>query len=74
MTRLSQARILRVSQHGSYLSAFPLDRSLPLTTSTKLFALFPLDSQLITPSCSVPRPPAQSPRTSTPLLPTIEFP
>jgi hypothetical protein len=73
MNSLSAIRVPRVPRHGPYLSAFSPNRSLRSASSVTLFKILCCRSQQIAPSCQVLRSVAQSPRTPTPFLPTIEF-
>jgi len=73
MNSLSPLRSLRAPRHGPYLSALSLNTSLRSASSTTLFKVLCRRSELIAPSCQVLRSVAQSPRTPTPFLPTIEF-
>jgi hypothetical protein len=74
MKALSPIRILRVLRRGSHLSALPSDYSLLSASSTTFFILLFRSNQLLHASSQVVRPGACSWRTSTPLLPIIEFP
>jgi hypothetical protein len=53
MGRRNTARILRVPQHDSYLSAFPQNRFLPSASSTTPVRVLSRRSQLMGPSCCV---------------------
>ena len=74
MKALSTIRILPVSQRGSHLSAWPSDYSLLSASPTTFFILLFPRNELLQARCHVVHPGARPWRTSTPLLPIIEFP
>jgi len=74
MKALSPIRILHVPRRGSHLSAWPSDYSLLSASLTTFFILLFCRNQLLYASCRVVQPGARPWRTSTPLLPIIEFP
>src|SRR5207302_10515757 len=71
---LSPVRILRVPWRGSHLSAWLSACSLLSASSTTFFILLSRRNQLLHATCQVVHPGARPWRTSTPLLPIIEFP
>ena len=74
MKALSPIRILPVPQRGSHLSAWLSDYSLLSASSTTFFILLFRRNQILHGSSHVVHPGARPRRTSTPLLPIIEFP
>jgi hypothetical protein len=73
MKRLPLTRNLRVPPHAPDFCTLPLNRSLFSASSTTLFEILFRGSQLIGAWGLVWRAAAESPRTSTPFCPTIEF-
>ena len=74
MKRLSLTRILRVLRHAPYLCVLPSPRSLLSSSSALVMVILFSASQLVDTWCRELLSVAQSRHTSTPLLPTIEFP
>jgi hypothetical protein len=73
MKRLSLIRNFLVSQKALHFCALPPNSSLPSALSTTLFEVLFRRSQSVGARSHVWRAAAQSPRTPTPLFPTIEF-
>ena len=74
MKRLSLTRILRALRHAPYLSVLPMPRPLIPHSSALVIAILFHASQLIRTWCRDLLSVVQPRHTSTPLLPTIEFP
>src|SRR2546429_6865977 len=74
MKTLSPTRIFRVLRHAPYLCVLPLPKSLLPASSALVIVILSCGSQPLGTGCRELLSVAQSRHTSTPLLPTIEFP
>ena len=74
MKALSPIRILRVPRHGSHFFALPSNNSLLPASPTTFFTILFRRNETPHARCHVVHPGARPWRTSTPLLPIIEFP
>jgi len=74
MNALSPIRILRVHRPGSHFFALSSNNSLLPASPTTFFTILFRRNQILDTSCQVLHTGARPWRTSTPLLPIIEFP